>query len=92
MSLITNLLAQQRAVSARINGNAQAFTGRDQLLSGANSVKGSLKSLQRDEVCFTSKIHQGNFNAKYAAKWQESAQAKQKKEIENGLSGFNTFA
>lgn len=92
MSLITNLLAQQRAVATRINGNAAAFSGRDQLLSGSSGVKGSLKQLQRDEVSFTSQIHQGNFNAKYAAKWEESARAKQKKDIENGLSGFNTFA
>jgi hypothetical protein len=92
MSFITSLIAQQRAVTARINGNAMAFQGRDQLLTGANKPAGNLKQLQRDEVHFTSSIHQGNFNAKYAAKWEEAARAKQKKEFQNGLSGFNTFA
>lgn len=92
MSLITNLLAQQRAVIARIDGNAMAFAGRNQLLSGASSPTGSLKQLQKDEVHFTSQIHTGNFQAKFAGKWEEASRKQQKKEFENGLSGFNTFA
>ena len=93
MSLISNLIAQNRAVSARIGGNAAVFAGRDNLLRGANtSDPGStfkLKTLQRDEVCFTSQIHQGSFNAKYAARWEESAREKMKKDIK---SSFSTFA
>ncbi|MEW5822641.1 MAG: hypothetical protein AB1782_20780 [Cyanobacteriota bacterium] len=89
MSFITNLIAQNRAVQTRLNGNAAVFEGRNQLLGGASNPTGSLKQLQRDEVHFTSKIHQGNFNAKYAAKWEMSAREKMKKEIE---STFSTFA
>ncbi|MGD9580518.1 MAG: hypothetical protein AB7V50_04040 [Vampirovibrionia bacterium] len=89
MSLISNLIAQNRAVASRISGNAAAFSGRDQLLSGSSSAGGSLKQLQHDEVSFTSQIHQGNFNAKYAGKWEESARQKMKKDIQ---STFSTFA
>ena len=93
MSLISNLIAQNQAVAARFSGNSAVFAGRDNLLRGANtSDPGStlkLKTLERDEVSFTSQIHQGNFNAKYAAKWEESAREKMKKDIK---SAFSTFA
>jgi hypothetical protein len=92
MSFVTNLIAQQRAVAARFNGNAMTFKGRDQLYASANKPTGNLKQLQRDEVSFSSSVHQGSFNAKYAAKWEEANRAKMKKDMENGLSGFNTFA
>jgi hypothetical protein len=95
MSLITNLIAQQRAVASIHSGNAAAFAGRDQLLSSANNPGTGLqlKPLQQDEFRSTSQIHQGNFNAKFAGKWQESLREKQKKEFETkGLSGFDTFA
>lgn len=92
MSFITNLLTQQRAVAARISGNQVAFAGRDNMLGAANKPIGSLKQLQRDEVCFTSGINQGNLTAKFAGKMEEAAREKMKKEFENGLTGFNTFA
>lgn len=89
MSLISNLIAQNRAVASRISGNESAFSGRDQMLRGASSPSGSLKQLQRDEVSFSGQIHQGNLTAKYAGKWEESARQKMKKDIE---STFSTFA
>lgn len=88
MSLISNLIAQNRAVAARIDGNSAVFAGRNQLLGGASKPKSPLAPLQRDEVSFTSQIHQGNFNAKYAANWEMSAREKMKKDIERSFSTF----
>lgn len=101
MSLITNLLSQQRAVMNRINGNSTVFASRDAMLGGGgggntfNAPK--INGLQQDTFSFGGRntgemgVASGHFQAKYSRAHEEYSGKKIDELFKKGLSGFDTF-
>ena len=90
MSLISNIIAQNRAFQARFSGASQALSAGRQMSSAANNP---FKALSQDTLSFSGRpemqMVQANTNYLIGKTWEPVAKKLQDESIK---SSFSTFA